>query len=93
MQPFRVPVRTLGTSVVAWTLTATTVVAAMWALSLAWAAVRGAFLTTTSFSDIGDDLQMVLAALALAIVFAISIGVTGFVSALRAALWSVDRLR
>jgi hypothetical protein len=78
---------------VAWTLTAVTVIAAVWTLGLAWAAVRGAFLTSTSLSDIGDDLQMVLAAVALAAVFAISIGAAGFVSGLRAALWSVDRLR
>jgi hypothetical protein len=92
-QPFRAPVRTLGTSVVAWTLTVIVVGLAIWALGLAWAAVRGAFLTAVGFSDLRDDLQMLLAAVALALVFALAIGLGGFVSALRSTMWSVDRLR
>jgi len=92
-QPFRAPVRTLGTSLVAWTLTAGTALLVVWALSLAWAAVRGAFLTAVGLADLGDDVQMVLTGLLLALVFAFSLGLGGFVSALRATLWSVDRLR
>jgi hypothetical protein len=91
--PFRSPVRSLGTSVVNWTLTAVVVISSIWALSVAWSAVRGAFLTSVSFSDVSEDAGMLLAALGLSTVFVLAICLTGFASALRAALWSVDRLR
>ncbi len=91
--PFRSPVRALGTSVVAWTLSVVVVISSVWALSIAWTAVRGAFLTSVSFSDVSEDAAMLLAALGLSTVFVLAICLTGFASALRAALWSVDRLR
>ena len=91
--PFRSPFRSLGTSVVAWTLSAAVVISSVWVLSVAWAAVRGAFLTSVSFSDVSEDAGMLLAALGLSTVFVLAICLTGFASALRAALWSVDRLR
>ena len=93
MYPLRSPFRSLGTSVVAWTLSAVVVISSVWVLSVAWAAVRGAFLTSVSFSDVSEDAGMLLAALGLSTVFVLAICLTGFASALRAALWSVDRLR
>jgi hypothetical protein len=91
--PFRSPVRSLGTSVVAWALSAVVVISSVWVLSVAWSAVRGAFLTSVSYSDVSEDAGMLLAALGLSTVFVLAICLTGFASALRAALWSVDRLR
>ena len=87
------PLHTVATSALCWTLTAAVLISSVWALGLAWSAVRGAFLTVVSFSDVGEDVAMVLAALGLSTVFVIALALAGFVSALRAALWSVDRLR
>ncbi len=92
-RPFRSPLRTVGTAAISWAATAAVLLPALWAIGLAWGAVRGAFLTSVSFSDLGDDIGMVLVAVGLSAAFVIGIALAGYASALRAALWSVDRLR
>jgi hypothetical protein len=63
------------------------------AILLAWAGTRGVFLGAVSLNDLTDDLGMALMAVALAGAFTVGMCLGGFASALRAALWSVDRLR
>ena len=93
VRPFRSPLRAVGTAAISWALTAAVLVPAVWVIGLAWGAVRGAFLTSVSFSDLGDDIGMVVVALGLSAAFTLGIAGAGYASALRAALWSVDRLR
>lgn len=92
IRPLRSPLRTLGTAAISWGVTAAAVLPALWAIGIAWATVRGAFLSSVSFADIGDDIGMIAVALGLSAAFVVGMALTGFASALRAALWSVDRL-
>lgn len=92
-RPVVSPLRTLGTAALGWVVTAAVLLPALWAISIAWQAVRGAFLTAVGFSDSAEVLGMILVALALAAAFVLAIALAGFASALRAALWSVERLR
>ncbi len=64
----------------------------MWAIGLAWSAVRGSFLSAVSFADFGDDVAMAAAAFALSAAFTLALFLGGFASAFRAALWSLTRL-
>ncbi len=92
-RPIVSPLRTLGTAALGWVATAAVLLPAFWALSIAWQAVRGAFLTSVGFSDGAEVLGMALVALAMSAAFILAIALAGFASALRGALWSVDRLR
>lgn len=92
-RPLRSPLRTMATAALGWLATLAVLLAALWALAIAWGAVRGAFLTSVSLSDVSADIGMALMAFALSAVFVLAIALAGFASALRAALWSVDRLR
>lgn len=92
-RPVLSPLRTLGTAAIGWVAAAAVLIPAFWAISIAWQAVRGAFLTSVGFSDTREILGMVLVALGLSGAFVLAIAVAGLASALRAALWSVDRLR
>jgi hypothetical protein len=93
MRPLRSPVRTLATAAAGWALTALALAPAVLAIGLAWQLVRGTFLESLSFADLGDDLGMILMAVGLAAAFALGLLLTGFASALRSALWSAERLR
>ncbi len=93
IRPFRSPIRTVGTAAISWAVTVAVLVPAVWAITIAWAAVRGAYLTSVSLSDISADIGMIVAALGLSAAFVLAIALAGFASALRGALWSVDRLR
>lgn len=92
IRPLRSPLRTLGTAAISWGVTAAVLLPAMWAIGIAWSTARGAFLTSVSFSDIGDDIGLIAVALGLSAAFVVGIAATGFASALRAAMWSIDRL-
>jgi hypothetical protein len=74
-------------------MTAVLVASGVGLVVVAWAATRAAFLSSVSLADFGDDLGMLLVAIGLAAAFAVALALGGFASALRAALWSVDRLR
>ncbi len=87
------PLRVVSTALLSWLATLLAVVPALWALSAAWSATRGAFLSSVSFSDLGDDVAMVAAALALSAAFVLALFLGGFASAFRSALWSLTRLR
>ncbi len=92
-RPVRSPLRTLGTAAICWIVTAAVLLPALWAISISWEAVRGAFLTSVGFSDSTEVLGLVLVAVGLSAAFVLAIALAGFASALRAALWSVERLR
>lgn len=87
------PLRTLATAALGWAAMMAVLVPAFWAISIAWQAVRAAFLISVGFSDGREVLGMVLVALALSGAFIVAVALGGFASALRAALWSVERLR
>ena len=89
----RSPVRVVGTALFGWVPTLAVLVPGLAGIALAFAGTRGAFLASVSLADLGDDLGMLLMALALAVAFVAALASTGFASALRAAGWSVDRLR
>jgi hypothetical protein len=92
-RPFRSPLRTLATAVLGWLATLAVLVPALWALSISFGVVRGAFLTSVSLSDVAADIGMALVAFGLCAVFVLALALAGIASAFRAALWSVDRLR
>jgi hypothetical protein len=89
----RSPVRILATAVFGWAVAVALLAPGVGVVVLAWAGTRGVFLTSVSLADLGDDLGMALMAFALAAAFAVAMALGGFASALRAAVWSVDRLR
>jgi hypothetical protein len=89
----RSPLRVIATALLGWLITAALLVPALGAIVLAWAGTRASFLSSVSLADLGDDLGMVLMAFGLAATFAVAMTLAGFASALRAATWSVDRLR
>jgi len=93
VRPLRSPLRTFATAALGWAATVAVLIPAFWAISIAWQAVRAAFLTSVGFSDAREVLGMVLVALALSGAFVLAVALAGFASALRAALWSVERLR
>ena len=89
----RSPARIVGTALFGWVVTLALVLPGLAGVALAFAGTRAAFLATVSLADFGDDLGMVLMALALSAAFVAALALGGVASALRAAAWSVDRLR
>ena len=87
------PLRTLGTAAIGWVATAAVLIPALGAISIAWQAVRATFLTSVGFSDTREVLGMFLVALGLSAAFVLATALAGFASALRATLWSIERLR
>jgi hypothetical protein len=65
----------------------------MWAISVAWDGVRGAFLSPAGWSEPTTLLPALLAGLALAAIWVAGAILAGFASSVRAALWSADALR
>ena len=90
--PFRSPLRTLRTSALGWLATVLALLPVLWAIGVAWQATRAIFLATTSISDMARDPGTFIVAFALAAVFAGGLLVTGFVSAFRASLWTIEAL-
>lgn len=91
-RPFRSPVRTVATAAIGWAVTAAVVLPAAWVIGIAWQPVRGAFLQSLSFADVGDDIGMVFVAIGLAGTFGLGMFAAGLGSAVRSALWSQERL-
>ncbi|MGI8928252.1 MAG: hypothetical protein ACR2H0_02120 [Candidatus Limnocylindrales bacterium] len=92
-RPVVSPLRTLGTAAIGWAATAAVLIPSFWAITICWQAVRAAFLTSVGLSDTSEVVGMLLIALAFSGTFVLSIVVAGFASALRAALWNLERLR
>ena len=89
----RAPVRAVGSALVAWLGLVALLLAVGWALSVAWQAARASFLATTSVADLFGDVAPFIVALMLAGVFVAGLALAGFVSAFRAALWTLAELR
>lgn len=89
----RSPIRTLRTAVIGWIVTAGLIAPGLGVVVLAWAGTRAVFLSSVSFADLGEDIGIFVMAVALAAAFSVALALGGFASALRAAAWSVDRLR
>ncbi len=90
--PLRSPIRTLRTSALGWLTMFVALLPVLWAIGVAWQATRATFLATTSLSDMARDPGTFIVSFALAAVFAGGLLVTGFVSAFRASLWTIDAL-
>lgn len=90
--PLRSPIRTLVTGATAWAITLAALLPAAWLISLSWQSVRGSYLTSLSLGETSTDVGMLIIATGLAAAFVLGILATGFASALRGALWSVERL-
>lgn len=91
--PIVSPLRTMGTAAIGWAATAVVLIPALWAITISWQAVRAAFLTSVGLSDTSGVLGMLVVALVFSGTFVLSIVLAGFASAVRAALWNVERLR
>jgi hypothetical protein len=89
----RSPIRIVATALFGWLVTAALLAVGLAVVVLAWAGTRSVFLTSVSLADLGDNLGMLLMAVALSAAFTVAVALGGFASALRAATWSVDRLR
>jgi hypothetical protein len=87
------PVRSVGAAVVAWLSLGLIVLAVGWALTVAWQATRAALLASTSVSDLFARPDTLVVALLLAAVFVSGLALCGYVSAFRAALWTLASQR
>lgn len=92
-RPLRRPVSTLATLLLVWLATVAALVPLGWGIAAAWQSVRGAYLGVASFSDTSALVGAGLVTLALVATWIMALLVGGFVSALRAALWSANGLR
>lgn len=93
LRPLRRPLRTLATLVLVWALSLAAVVPLSWGLKVAWSSVRGAYLGPAWGSRPDELAGLAVVTLALCGIWVAAVLLGGFVSALRAALWSADALR
>ena len=93
LRPLRRPLRTLVTLALVWAFWLAAVVPLSWGLSIAWSSVRGAYLGPAWAGRPEELAGLAVVTLALCGIWLAAVLVGGFVSALRAALWSVDGLR
>lgn len=88
----REPLRTIGTALVAWVTSAIVLLPAIWALAVAADTARGAFLSSRAADPQMAPWLIVVTAVLVA-VWGVTLVLCGFVSALRAALWTSEALR
>ncbi|MBA3307740.1 MAG: hypothetical protein H0T04_03530 [Chloroflexi bacterium] len=87
------PLRTLATGALAWSVSLVVLLPIVWASSVAWDGVRGAYLAPGGLSEPTTLLLVFLVSLAFAAIWVAGSILAGFASALRAALWSAEALR
>lgn len=87
------PLRTLATGALAWSVSLVVLLPLVWASSVAWDGVRGAYLAPGGLSEPSTLLLALLTSLAFAAIWVAGTILAGFASALRAALWSAEALR
>jgi hypothetical protein len=92
-RPLRRPLSTLATLILAWGATLAVVVPLSWVLTAAWTPVRSAYLSPSVGADVQAISALMLVTLALSAIWLGAVLLGGLVSALRAALWSIDGLR
>jgi hypothetical protein len=93
LRPLRRPVGTLATLLLVWLASVAALAPLGWGIAAAWQSVRATYLGVASFSDASAMVGVTLVTLALVAMWIMALLVGGFVSALRAALWSADSLR
>lgn len=94
MRPLRRPGSTLATLVAVWLSSVAVLAPLAWGLSAVWQSVRGVFLGPAAGTSDADAMaELAIVTLALAAMWTMAMLVSGFVSALRAAMWSTDGLR
>lgn len=93
LRPLRRPIGTLATLVLVWSASLALLVPLSWGLTTAWSSVRAAYLSSAAGRDEGSLASLAVVTLALAALWLAGVALGGFVSALRAALWSADGLR
>lgn len=89
----RQPLGILATAALGWALSLAVLGPVLWTLLLAWDAVRSTYLATGLQTDPQAIVGLVLVTVALAAVFVAGLLLCGIVSALRAALWTMEGLR
>ncbi|CAN5519963.1 hypothetical protein BH20CHL6_BH20CHL6_16260 [soil metagenome] len=87
------PLRSMATVLLAWSVSLVVLAPIVWASSVAWDWLRGAFLSPAGWSEQTTLIPALLASLALAAIWVAGAILAGFASSVRAALWSVDALR
>jgi hypothetical protein len=87
------PVRSIGAVILGWLSLILVMLAVGWALTIAWQAIRTAFLATTSVGDLFERPDTLIVSFLLAAVFVTGLALCGFVAAFRAALLTLTRLR
>ncbi|MDQ3408010.1 MAG: hypothetical protein M3472_07665 [Chloroflexota bacterium] len=87
------PLRTLATGALVWSVSLVVLLPIVWASSVAWDGVRGAYLAPGGLSEPTTLLLVFLVSLAFAAIWVAGSILAGFASALRAALWSAEALR
>lgn len=92
LRPLRRPVRTLATLALVWAFSLAALVPLSWGLGIAWSSVRGAYLGSAWAGQPNELVELALVTLGLCAIWVAAVVLGGFVSALRAALWSEDGL-
>jgi len=87
------PVRLVGAALIAWLSLIIIVLTVGWSLTVSWHATRAAFLATTSVGDLFARPDSIVVAVLLAAVFVSGLALCGYVSAFRAALWTLASVR
>lgn len=93
LSPLRRPVGTLATLLVVWLASLAVLLPVSWALGVIWDAVREAYLSPVGTGYAGAVATLAIVTLALCATWVGAVLLGGFVSALRAALWSAEGLR
>jgi hypothetical protein len=84
--------RALRTAGLGWLVTLIALAPSVWAISVCWQATRASFLTSTSVGDLVTNPGPLFVSVLLSAVFIGGLLLTGFASAIRQALWSLDSL-
>ena len=87
----RSPVRTITAALTGWMLALVALTPVLAMILVTWQPVRRAFLSSVSLAEVLEP-RTLMAAVVLAGGFLIGLVVTGFVSAVRSAVWTVDSL-
>jgi hypothetical protein len=93
IRPLRRPVSTLATLVAVWAVSLAALVPLSWVIAAGWQSLRSAYLGPLTSGDADAMIGAAVVTLVLAAIWTMAVLLGGFVSALRAARWSVDGLR
>lgn len=86
-------VRTFGSAILAWLVTIAIVGPVLWAIVVSWDGVRNVLLSSAGMTDPQALPSTLIATILFAAIWVAGTILTGFASAVRAALWSVEAIR